>query len=46
MTNKDFIMKLEVISDMGDTQITALADVLIEYLREEKQPIGFKKDKK
>lgn len=43
MTNKEFILKLEVIADMSDPQLRTLAETLIDYFKEEKKKVGFKK---
>lgn len=44
MTKKEFITKLEIVADMGDKQIETLANLLIEYLSDEKVIEGFKND--
>ena len=42
MTTKEFITKLEIVADMGDKQIETLANLIIEYVSEEKKIEGFK----
>jgi hypothetical protein len=42
MTNEEFIMKLKVVEDMADTQVSTLAGILIDYFNESKEIKGFK----
>jgi len=47
MTKEEFIKTLKVIADMGDRQIEALANVLIDYFGQNESNIGFSdRDKK
>lgn len=46
MTREEFIKTLKIIADMGDRQIEALANVLIDYFGQNEGQIGFGVDKK
>lgn len=46
MTEEELAEKLELIADMGDKQIEALADTLAKYFRDiaKRKPMGFRSE--
>lgn len=46
MTKKEFLGKLEIVADMGDKQIETLANLLLDFFKDEVKEVGFRKTTK